>query len=429
MDEILKNIGLRGVEVADSKVSFVDGTQGKLLYRGYTIQDLARNSSYEEVVHLLLWGRLPNKDELLEISRKIAKARPLPEKMIDMLKQWPADARPMDVFQSSLAALGAFDEDAESSNREKVSDSALRLIARAASIFVAWHHLKQGAEPPVMDDSGSHAAAILKGLWGREPTREEERLMDVLLTIHAEHTFNASTFTARQVASTFAHIYSSVSSAAGSLSGPLHGGANARVMKMLMEIGGEENIDAWVQERISSGKRVMGLGHAVYRVQDPRADLLRKVAEQALAGSPQEKWFRLGLAVEKAARKALLEQKGLDLYPNVDFYSGCVLYSMGLSIEMFPSFFGISRVAGWSAHVLEERFAEAQPKTALYRPKAHYTGRYCGPLGCKWIPLEDRGVGCPCGTEFQGCTEEEGCRQLDADMVPNEPGQAEHIPS
>ena len=408
----VRNIGLRGVTVADSQVSFVDGQKGTLIYRGYTIQDLARNATFEEVIHLLLMGRLPDAGELEDTSRALAEARALPDPVIAGLRARSPDARPMDVLQSTVSALADHDPDLDVEQRDAFVRSALRLIARATTAVLAWQSIRGGGEPPEVHPELSLAADAMYGLLGREPSQDEVRLMDTLLVLHAEHTFNASTFATREVASTMAHLYASVSSGVGALSGPLHGGANARVMQMLLEVGSEDRVEEWVSQRIGSGQRVMGLGHAVYKTEDPRAAILREVAQKALAGRDEERWLRLGLRLEKVARRQLVEKKGLDLYPNVDFYSSPVLYAIGFPIDTFPAFFAMSRTSGWCAHVIEEHFAEAQPKTALYRPRAHYTGRYCGPDGCKWVPLEARGAGCPCGKELEGCDEQEALSDM-----------------
>jgi len=401
-----KNIGLRGVTVADSRVSLVDGDNGKLIYRGYSIQDLAQRADFAEVVYLLLHGRLPNAAELTATVSAMAEARRLPEEVLAMLRVRRRDASPMAVLQSAVAALADHDPDLGGQDRETRVRSALRVIARTASIVAAWLNLREGREPADPGAGGSHAAGFLRGLWGREPTADEVRLMDTLLVIHAEHTFNASTFAVREVASTRADIYASIAAGVGALSGALHGGANARVMQMLREIGDEDAVEAWVRRRIEAGERVMGMGHAVYKTMDPRATVLMQVAQATLGGTPDEKWYRMALKVEEAATRLLKELKGLELYPNVDFYSGGVLHALGLPDDFFPAFFAVSRVAGWCAHYIEEEFAEAQPKPALYRPRAHYVGRFCGTQGCRYVPLEQRGAGCPCGEELKGCDEE-----------------------
>lgn len=393
--EETKNIGLRGITVADSAISLVDGAEGRLLYRGYSIKDLADQASFEEVVFLLLMGRTPSAEELEETRGLMAEARPLPGPVVEALRLRPKEARPMDVLQAGIAMLADHDPDVDVIERRALERASMRLIARTGTLALAWHHLRQGEEPPAMDPGASHAAAFLEGLWGEKPTDYEVRLMDLLLVLHAEHTLNASTFACREVASTRAHLYASVGAGVGALSGALHGAANGNVMRMLLEIGDTSKVESWVADRLEQGERIMGLGHAVYKTEDPRAGILRQVAERALAGRPEERWLHLALEVERLGRAAIKERKGYDLYPNVDFFSGPVLYTMGLPVDMFPVLFAVSRVAGWSAHVIEEQLAEAQPKPALYRPKANYVGRYCGPEGCAWTPLEGRRPGCP----------------------------------
>lgn len=411
-DVAAKNIGLRGVTVADSKVSKVDGAQGKLIYRGYSIADLAGQTAFAEVVFLLLMGRLPTDDELKATERSLSEARLLPAPVIEMLRLHNPKSNPMDVLQSAVSALAFYDPDLTGTERSHRVRSALRLIARTTSLLTAWYHLSRGEEPHLPAPEDSQAGAYLRMLWGRSPSLDEINLMNILLVIHAEHTFNASTFAVREVASTQAHLYASVAAGVGALSGALHGGANARVMEMLERIDETGDVEKWVRTRIEAGKRVMGLGHAVYKTEDPRARVLRDVAAKVLGGTDKEKWFKLALEVEQVSRRLLKEIKGYDLYPNVDFYSGGVLRGLGLPNSFFPAFFATSRVAGWCAHYIEEEFAEAQPKPALYRPRANYTGRLCGPQGCRFVPLEARGAGCPCGKEFEACDEETALADL-----------------
>ncbi len=401
-----KNIGLRGVTVADSKVSMVDGVNGRLIYRGYKITDLAQEASFEEVVYLLLMGRLPTADELKATVDFMRQNRPLPPEVVGMLELRDKKADTMDVLQSAIAALSDADPDLNGTERKDRVQSALRLIARTASVLATWYHIRQGEPAPTIDTEGSHAEAFLKALWKKQPSEQEAKLVDVLLVLHAEHTFNASTFAVREVASTRARLYPSVAAGVGALSGPLHGGANSRVMQMLREIGQLENVEPWIRKRIEANQRVMGLGHAVYKTEDPRAQILRKVAESTLKGTRDQRWFDLALRVDEVSRRLLQEIKGIALYPNVDFYSGGVLNALGLPDELFPAFFAVSRVSGWCAHYIEEELAEAQPKAALYRPRANYTGRSCGPQGCQFIPIEDRGAGCPCGDPLNSCEEE-----------------------
>jgi citrate synthase len=391
MAEDYKNIGLRGVTVADSRISLVDGAKGELVYRGFTIQQLANEASFEEVVCLLLNGEPPTAAQLADLAHQMREARALPREVIAGLKARVATAHPMDVLQGAITMLADHDPDAGSKDRAAVVRSSARLISRAAQVVAAWHQIRRGKDPLPPNLEASHAAAFLEALWGVAPTRYEERMMDMLLVLHAEHSLNASTFSVRGVASTGAHLYASVSAGVGALSGQLHGGANAEVMAMLLDIGSVDEVLPWIRRRVEAGKRIMGLGHAVYRTEDPRARVLRDVAAKALAGRDEERWFKLALEVERVGRRELQEKKGLDLYPNVDFYSGPVLFAIGLPTDTFPALFAVSRVSGWAAHFIEEVFAEAAPKPALYRPDATYTGRYCGPEGCEWVPLECRG--------------------------------------
>jgi citrate synthase len=400
-----KNIGLRGVTVADTKVSHVDGQNGILLYRGYNIADLAEKATYEEVVYLLLHGCLPSAEQKSALASELAGARDLPPELYDYLHVRTRSARPMDVLQGAVAVLADHDPGMNPESKASALHSSLMLIGRTASLITALHHIREGRVPPAPDTVSSHAAAVLYGLWGRHPTPEEEKLMDILLTIHAEHSLNASTFAAREVASTRAHLYNSIAAAVGALSGDLHGGANARVMKMLMDVGSLDNVAPWVTKKVDSGERVMGFGHAVYRTEDPRAKILKRIANKVLAGRPEEKYYQLGLAVEAETRRQLLEKKGLDLYPNVDFFSAPIFYAVGIPIDLFPAFFALSRSAGWCSHYIEEFWAEAQPKPALYRPAAYYVGRHCHQEGCRFVPVEQRGFGCPCGSDFNGCNE------------------------
>ena len=393
--EDTKNIGLRGITIADTRISMVDGEKGRLFYRGYPIQQLAEQATFEEVILLLLNGHAPTLADIRKLQGELLEYRKLPDEVFSILKIFRPTAAPMDVMQAIAAALAQFDPDLQADSREAVSRSCLRLISRFASVATAWQRIRMGLEPVRDLDESSHAAAFLHGMWGKVPTPEQSRLMDLLLVLHADHTFNASTFAVREVASTRANLYASVSAGVGALSGDLHGGANAKVMQMLLAIGDIERVESWIAEQIDAGKRIMGLGHAVYKTEDPRAGILRQVADKVLERPEDRKWFELCLAVEKHGRAMLLEKKKLVIYPNVDFFSSPVLYGQGFPIDIFPVFFAVSRVSGWCAHFIEEHFAEAQPKPALYRPEASYTGRLCGKrrdIGCSWPDLDSRGL-------------------------------------
>jgi len=383
-----KNIGLRGIEIADTKISNIDGEKGKLIYRGYDIFDLAKNSNFEETAYLLLYDSLPNKHQLNEFNAKLIDARPIPKQMQKNMGNWRKDADPMDMLQAFVAALaGYFDE--EFSTKEASYDRAINLIAKVPTIIATWQRIRNGLDIVDPDPSLSHAANFLYMMSGEKPAPEVEKIFDVCLILHADHTFNASTFTARQVASTRAHMYSATSAAIGALSGELHGGANTEVMKMLVDIGKIEKVEAWIKEKMSIGDRIMGMGHAVYRTYDPRAQVLKELSRK-LAEETKEPWFALTEKVETTTISEMKLQKSRDIYPNVDLYSASIYYMLKIPVDLNTPIFAISRVVGWSAHIIEEKFAEAAPKPALYRPKASYVGKYCGPEGCEYKTLDLR---------------------------------------
>ncbi len=384
-----RNIGLRNIEVADTKICSIDGENGKLIYRGYDILDLVNHSTFEETASLLLFGDLPTATQLKDFSRRLTEARGIPEPLIKSLKNRPKRAQPMDVVQSCLSELADYDLNIEDSSKEAHVRRAVTLIAKIPAIVAAWNRLRNGQHVIDPLEEGSHAANFLYMLRGVEPSLEEARVMDICLILHAEHSFNASTFAAREIASTRAHMYACISGAAGALSGELHGGANVQVMKMLLEIADPANVDKWVANRLQSGGRIMGMGHAVYRTTDPRADILARLSAR-ISREKNNKWYEITERVERATKKHMLEHKRQVIYPNVDLYSASLYYSMGIRMDMNTPIFAISRIAGWSAHVIEEKFAEAAPKPALYRPKAVYVGKYCGPMGCEYTPLSSR---------------------------------------
>jgi citrate synthase len=389
-----RNIGLRNIEVADTKICSIDGENGKLIYRGFDILDLARHSTYEETAYLLLYGELPDDSQLRDFKRRLQEARGLPEPLIRNLKNRPKRAQAMDVLQSCISELADYDLNIEDNSKDAHLRRAIILIAKIPAIVAAWNRIRMGQHvlDPVEDREVSHASNFLYMLRGTEPSIEEARVMDICLILHAEHSFNASTFAAREIASTRAHMYACISGATGALSGELHGGANVQVMKMLLEIADPSKAEKWVIGRLQSGGRVMGMGHAVYRTTDPRADILAGLSEK-ISGEKNNKWYKITAKVEEITKKWMLETKRQAIYPNVDLYSASVYYSMGIPMDLNTPIFAVSRIAGWAAHVIEEKFAEAAPKPALYRPKAVYVGRYCGPMGCEYLPLASRATG------------------------------------
>lgn len=384
------NTGLRGVTVATTRISHVDGTAGKLIYRGYRINELAENATFEEIVHLLLFEKLPAKENLQALDQRMKSQRALPPALIDALKTRPHQSLPMDILQASAAMLANHDPNPAELDQQNVLDIGLRLIARFPAIVAAWHRIRNHLEPVAPDPDLGHAANFLYMLTGETPDKEVARYFDICLVLHAEHSFNASTFAAREVASTRAHIYAAVSAAVGSLSGELHGGANARVMQMLLEIGSVDNIDAYVERTLEKGGKIMGLGHAVYRTGDPRGKVLAKISRKMGERINNTKWYDMTIELEKKATRAFREKKGIDIYSNVDFYSAAVYYMMGIPIDLFTPVFAISRVSGWTAHVLEEQFGGASGKPVLYRPSSDYVGEYCGPEECEFVPMAER---------------------------------------
>ena len=383
-----KNIGLRGIEVADTKISNIDGEKGKLIYRGFDILDLTKNSTFEETSYLLLYDKLPTKQQLDEFNTKLIDARFIPKQMQKNMANWRKDADPMDMLQAFVSALaGYYDE--EFSSKEASYDKAINLIAKVPTIIASWQRIRNSLEVVNPDSSLSHAANFLYMMSGEKPDIEVEKIFDTCLILHADHTFNASTFTARQVASTRAHMYSAASAAIGALSGELHGGANTEVMKMLLEISEIDNVDSWIKEKLMQGEKIMGMGHAVYKTYDPRAQVLKELSRK-LAAKNKEPWFERTEKIETATISEMKLQKNKDIYPNVDLYSASIYYMLKIPMDLNTPIFAISRVVGWAAHIIEEKFAEAAPKTALYRPKAVYVGKYCGPEGCEYKELDLR---------------------------------------
>ncbi len=383
-----KNIGLRGIEVADTKISNIDGEKGKLIYRGFDILDLTKNSTFEETAYLLLYDKLPTKQQLDEFNTKLIDARFIPKQMQKNMENWRKDADPMDMLQAFVAALaGYYDE--EFSNKEASYDKAINLIAKVPTIIASWHRIRNGLATVDPDPTLSHAANFLYMMFGEKPDPEVEKIFDVCLILHGDHTFNASTFTARQVASTRAHMYSAASAAIGALSGELHGGANTEVMKMLLDIGEVEKTEEWIKKEMSVGAKIMGMGHAVYKTYDPRAQVLKELSRK-LAEKTKDPWFEITEKVETITISEMKSQKNREIYPNVDLYSASLYYMLKIPLDLNTPIFAIARVVGWAAHIIEEKFAEAAPKTALYRPKAVYVGKYCGPQGCEYQTLNLR---------------------------------------
>ncbi|MFN8663767.1 MAG: citrate/2-methylcitrate synthase [Thermomicrobiales bacterium] len=368
--------GLEGVVAASTALSHVFGEEGKLVYRGYDIHELAGKASFEEVAYLLWNGRLPNRAELDGLLASLAANRGLPEPVVEVIRALPASAAPMDALRTGVSALGAsgsglFDDTPD-------LDEAIALTARFPGILAAFFRLRQGKEPITPKAEHNTAQSYLYQLFGEEPEERHWKPLEVYLTLLADHGMNASTFTARVIASTGSDLCSSITGAVGALKGPLHGGAPSKVLDMLEAIGTAENVDAWLTQALDRGDRLMGFGHRVYKAEDPRAEILRGMAHEA--STPE--FFELSRRTEERALAMLHERKpDRRLYTNVEFYSAAVLSAVGLPGDMFTPTFAVSRVVGWSAHVLEQ-----VANNRLIRPQSEFIG----PLDKKYAAIEAR---------------------------------------
>jgi citrate synthase len=390
--KITLNTGLRGVTIANTRICEVDGKNGRLIYRGYMIQDLAK-ASFEEVAHLLLYEHLPSAEELKGFRSKLAAERTVPPEFIAALKTRPPKALPMDILQAAVPMLANHDPDIREYSREAALRMAHRLIAKFPTVVAAWHRIRSGMEPMAPAPELGHAANFLYMLNGRAPDETATRAIDAALVLHAEHSFNASTFAAREVASTQAHMYAAVTAGVGSLSGALHGGANAKVMQMLLKLGTADKVADFVNAELDAGRKIFGLGHAVYDVDDPRARIVAQMSKALGEGAGDPRWYEMSTLIEKTAKEIFRKRKNADIPVNVDFYSASMYYYLGIPVDFFPLVFAIARVAGWAAHIIEEQFAGAAPKPVLYRPESDYIGDYCGPDVCEFVPLEKRQEG------------------------------------
>jgi len=376
--------GLEGVIASQTSISVVDGKTGVLLYRGYAVADLADKVTFEEAAHLLLEGALPNKAQLEAFRADIRAQQALPAKVIDLLRLVPRDGNPMSVLRTAVSFLGTLSADNEEMSditktdrsrldREKVK--CRRLIARFATVVCAFHRIRSGLEPIAPDPKLGLAANFLYMMSGKKPSPGMERAFDLCLTLHAEHGFNASTFSARVTIATLSDLHSAITSAIGTLKGPLHGGANEQVMVMLDEIGSPEKAAEWVKTALTTGKKVMGFGHRVYKVYDPRAKILREWSRKLGEEHGEPKWFEMSQIVEKTVK----ETKNID--PNVDFYSATVYHHLGIPRDLFTPIFAVSRIAGWCAHCVEQL-----SDNRLYRPESEYVG----PRDVTVLPIDKR---------------------------------------
>lgn len=366
--------GLEGVVATESSISsIIDDT---LTYVGYDIDDLAENASFEEVIYLLWHKRLPKVEELAELKEQLSNSMALPEEILNHFKTYPINkVHPMSALRTAVSLLGLYDDLSEDMSDEANYKKAINLQAKIATIVTAFSRVRKGLEPVAPRTDLGYAANFLYMLSGKEPEAIEIEAFDKALVLHADHELNASTFTARVCVATLSDMYSGVTAAIGALKGPLHGGANEQVMKMLSEIGSEDNAEAYINEKLANKEKIMGFGHRVYRQGDPRAKHLREMSRQLTKLRGEEKWYNMSIRVEKA----FTDQKPLP--PNVDFYSASVYHSLGIDHDLFTPIFAVSRVSGWIAHILEQ-----YANNRLIRPRADYVG----PGMQKYVSIEER---------------------------------------
>ncbi len=370
--------GLEKVPAAESAVSFIDGEKGRLEYRGIPIEELARESNFEETCWLLLKGQLPTQKELVDFDAHLKQERRIKYRLKDLIKCMPESGHPMDALQASVAAMAMFYPMEDVSDSETNWEAVVRLVAKLPTLVAAFHRLRQGEDAVTPREDLDHAGNFYYMLFEKDPSPAIRKVIDACLILHAEHTMNASTFTARVTGSTLATPYAVVSSAIGSLHGPLHGGANERVLDTLEDIGSISNVRPWAEDAIANKKKIMGFGHRVYKTKDPRAKALQEFANQALSEEDQSHQFQVAMELEKVVAEKL-SSKGI--YPNVDFFSGIVYQSLGIPRDLFTPIFAIARVAGWLAHWLEQL-----QDNRIFRPSQVYSGE----RDKAYVPLERR---------------------------------------
>lgn len=376
------NFGLEGIYVDESAISKVDGQNGKLWYRGFTIEDLSEHSNFEEVSFLLIYGKLPNKKEYEEFVKKMKDRRDLPKEILDVIKTMSKESHPMDIMRTAGSMLSMYDKDLNNKEKDATIDKVITLISKLASIAAATGRFRKGLNYIPPDKSLGHSANFLYMLTGKKPTPTEEKLIDLMFILHAEHSTNASTFSVLVTASTLADIYAATTTGIGTLKGPLHGGADEAALKMMYAIGEPENTEKYIEEALEGKQRIMGFGHRVYKVYDPRAKIVRKYLEERMGQNPSEevrKLLEIALRAEKLMIDKLGKNKGI--WPNIDFFSGPLYRSLGIEGEMFTPIFVASRMSGWGAHVVEY-----WNNNKLFRPLEWYTG----PLDVPYVPIEKR---------------------------------------
>ena len=371
--------GLEGIPVAQSSISYVDGQKGILEYRGIPIDELAEKSTFLETVFLLIWGKLPTQQELDDFKTDILYHRRIKYHIRDMMKCFPETGHPMDALQTSAAALGLFYSRRALTDPEYIRLAVVRLLAKIPTMVAAFHQIRNGNDPVKPHDGLDYGANFLYMMTEREPEPLAARIMDVCLMLHAEHTINASTFSALVTSSTLTDPYAVIASAVGTLAGPLHGGANEEVLKMLEKIGSVENVRPYVEDCVEKKQKIMGFGHRVYKVKDPRAKILQGLVERLFDLTGHDPYYSVAIKLEKVVEEKL-GAKGI--YANVDFYSGLVYRKLGIPRDLFTPVFAIARVAGWLAH-----WREQLRVNRIYRPTQVYMGEH----NVRYIPLEERG--------------------------------------
>jgi citrate synthase len=367
--------GLEGVVAAQSSISDVNGEEGKLIYAGYDINDLAKHASFEEVIYLLWNGKLPTTSELDHLKSQLNNETRLPAEIIELIRAIPKTANPMEMLRTVVSALGLYDPDGADNSLEANARKAVRLTAKFPTIVTTFQRVRNGRQPVQPHEELSLAGNFLYTLNGQEPDEVATRTMDLAFVLHADHELNASTFAARVTAATLSDMYSGIVSAIGTLKGPLHGGANEGVIKNLLEIGSVEAVEPWVKNAFANKKKIMGFGHRVYRTVDPRAIHLAEMSRKLGERTGETKWYEMSRKMEEV----VMREKRLNA--NVDFYSASTYYALGVPTDLFTPIFACSRISGWTAHVLEQ-----YRNNRLIRPRAEYVG----PRGLKYVPIEQR---------------------------------------
>ncbi|MBW4536271.1 MAG: citrate synthase [Pleurocapsa minor HA4230-MV1] len=370
--------GLEGIPVTKSSISYVDGQKGILEYRGITIEELAKRSSFLETAYLLIWGELPSAKQLQDFQTHILFHRRVKYRIRDMMKCFPETGHPMDALQTSAAALGLFYARRALDDPEYIRKAVVRILAKIPTMVAAFHQMRRGNDAVQPNDELDYAANFLYMLTERVPHPLEARIFDICLTLHAEHTINASTFSAMVTASTLTDPYAVVASAVGTLAGPLHGGANEEVLLMLEKIGSIENVEPYVSDLIANKQKIMGFGHRVYKVKDPRAKILQELAVELFDETGHDRYYDLALELERVI-ESKLGHRGI--YPNIDFYSGLVYSKLGIPSDLFTPIFAIARVAGWLAH-----WKEQLAVNRIFRPTQIYTGEH----SIAYVAMEER---------------------------------------